>query len=250
MVMLRDVTAEAQARETLVSFAGTVAHDLNNPLTVVDGWAETLEELLTDTETVPTEAALPMLQRIRAGVGTMRAFVADLLAHAVARDQTIRGEKVDLGSVVKRVMVTRDRPGSPSPVRGEALPTVWGDRLLLQQLLDNLIGNALKYSRPGVPAEVSVVAEPVTSGWTRVRVCDNGVGIPEDQRELVFRTFHRVDPAVPGGTGLGLSICKRIVERHGGTIHALANPAGHGTCFDLTLPTTQESFESATRTGG
>jgi signal transduction histidine kinase len=146
-------------------------------------------------------------------------------------------------------MLTRDRPGSPSPVRTDGLPTVWGDRLLVPQLLDNLIGNALKYARPGVPAEVSVVAEPVDGGWTRVRVCDNGVGIPEEQRDLVFRRFHRVDPTLPGGTGLGLSICKRIVERHGGTIRAFANPAGHGSCLEFLLPTTEAAFESATRNG-
>ncbi len=247
MVMLRDVTAETQARETLVAFAGTVAHDLNNPLTVVDGWAETLEDLLRDTDTVPTEAALPMLGHVRAGVATMRTFVTDLLAHAVARDQTLRGEPVRLGTVVRRVMLTRDRPGTVSPVQTGPLPEVWGDRLLVQQLLDNLIGNALKYARPGVRPDVAVTAEAAATGWTRVRVCDNGVGIPRDHRELVFRTFHRVDPARPGGTGLGLSICKRIVERHGGTIHALPNPQGPGTCFELTLPATQEAFERATR---
>lgn len=245
MVMLRDVTAETRSRETLVAFAGTVAHDLNNPLTVVEGWTESLEDLLYEQDSVPTEAAMPMLQNIRAAVRTMTTFVADLLAHAVARDQAIRGEQVSLDSVVKRVMLTHDRPDSPSQVHTEALSDVWADRLLVQQLFDNLIGNALKYARPGVVPEVTVTADRLQTGWTCIRVCDNGVGIPAEQRDLVFRSFHRVDPAHPGGTGLGLSICKRIVERHGGTIRALANPRGHGTCFELILPTTQESFERA-----
>ena len=94
MILIRDMTADTTHRESLVSFAGTVAHDLNNPLSVIDGWAEALEEDLADSDETDALAAAPMVQHIRAGVEQMRGFIADLLAHAVARDQSLSCEPV------------------------------------------------------------------------------------------------------------------------------------------------------------
>ena len=114
------------------------------------------------------------------------------------------------------------------------IPPVHGDRVLIDQVLENLIGNALKYVTAGVRPEVDVRG-CADQGMVRVTVTDNGIGLPEGQHESIFAEFHRVHPAGYEGTGLGLAIARRIVTRHGGTIVARDNPAG-GTVFEFTLP--------------
>src|SRR4051812_49469668 len=106
---------------------------------------------------------------------------------------------------------------------------------MFRQLFDNLIGNALKYTGAQRPAEVHVGAEDGAAG-VRVVVADRGIGIPADQRDRVFTSFHRAH-ADRGytGTGLGLAICARVVDRHGGAITAAANPGG-GTRMLVDLP--------------
>jgi len=246
MVVVRDVTLERSYQDSLAGFAGTVAHDLNNPLSVIDGWAEAIEEDLGLTEDPVATAAASMVQHIRGGVEQMRGFIADLLAHAVARDQTLRCESVSLRNMVKHIAEQRDRPElrNGGIVLGE-LPDVWADKLLVRQVLDNLIGNAIKYVAPGVPPEVHVEAAPAGEGWLQIVVRDNGIGIDPDHRERVFESFHRATTGGYVGTGLGLAICKRIVERHGGHIDVAANPDG-GSIFSFTLPTTAAAFAEAT----
>ncbi len=247
MIVIRDTTTATAHRESLVSFAGTVAHDLNNPLSVIDGWAEALQDELTHSESPEALAAAPMVQHIRAGVDQMRAFVADLLAHAVARDQTLNCEQVSLHNMVKHLSATRDRPdGGGDILAAGELVEVWADRVLLRQALDNLIGNAFKYIQPGTFPRVVIEAEKAENNWAKVRVRDNGIGIPADQRDRVFDQFERLTTESYVGTGLGLAIVKRIVERHGGRITVTDNPDGVGSCFEFTLPTNAETLTTAT----
>ena len=145
MIVLRDITTASNYRESLVSFAGTVAHDLNNPLSVIDGWAEALEERLSESEESDAAAAAPMVQHIRVGVDQMRGFISDLLAHAVARDQSLKCEPVSLTNLVKHIVATRDRPHGGGEIIAGELVDVWADRVLVRQVLDNLVGNAFKY---------------------------------------------------------------------------------------------------------
>jgi signal transduction histidine kinase len=245
MIVLRDITTASNYRESLVSFAGTVAHDLNNPLSVIDGWAEALEERLSESEETDAVAAAPMVQHIRVGVDQMRAFISDLLAHAVARDQSLKCEPVSLTTLVKHIVATRDRPQSGGEIVAGELVDVWADRVLVRQVLDNLIGNAFKYIAPDTVPRVVVEAEPAEKGMARVQVRDNGIGVPLDQRDAIFEDFHRATGADYQGTGLGLAICRRIVQRHGGTIRVTGNPDGVGSCFEFTLPMTPDAFTAA-----
>jgi len=247
MIVIRDITAVSAHRDSLTSFAGTVAHDLNNPLSVIDGWAEALEEDLGESEAADALAAVPMVQHIRASVEQMRSFIADLLAHAVSRDQSLHCESVALRNLVKHIAATRDRPRNGGEILAEGdLLDVWVDRVLLRQVLDNLIGNSFKYVAPDVVPRVIIDAQRDDDGWARVRVRDNGIGIPASQRERVFDSFHRASEEKYQGTGLGLAICKRVIQRHGGTIVITDNPDGQGTCFEFTLPTTPDALARAT----
>jgi signal transduction histidine kinase len=244
MVVLRDITAASTHRESLISFAGTVAHDLNNPLSVIDGWAEALEDRLNESDSVDSAAATPMLQHIRVGVEQMRGFISDLLAHAVARDQSLTPEPVSLSRLVKHIVSSRDRPeGGGEIVVGETVD-VWADRVLVRQVLDNLIGNAFKYHAPGVVPRVLIEAEAIDHGMALVHVRDNGIGVPPEQRDRIFEDFQRATDDYQG-TGLGLSICRRIIQRHGGTITVADNPDGRGSSFEFTLPMTPHAFTDA-----
>jgi PAS domain S-box-containing protein len=247
VVVVRDITLERSYQDGLASFAGTVAHDLNNPLSVIDGWAEAIQEDLAESSDPGARAAVSMVDHIRGGVDQMRGFITDLLAHAVARDQTLRCELVSLRNMVGHIASQRDQPDLPQGglAIGE-VPDVWADKLLVRQVLDNLIGNATKYVAPGVVPVIEVSARRLDDSWVEVCVSDNGIGIDPAQRERVFDSFHRASKGTYAGTGLGLAICKRIVERHGGQIRVDANPAG-GCSFSFTLPASAAAFAAATR---
>ena len=246
MVVVRDFTRERAYEDSLVSFAGTVAHDLNNPLSVIDGWAEALEEDFAASQSREAALATPMIQHIRASVAQARGFITDLLAHTVARDQSLTCEQISLQNLVKHIAGTRDRPRNGGEIVAGDLIDVWADRVLLRQVLDNLIGNAFKYVERGTTPRVLIEAERMDDGWARVMVRDNGIGIPAAQRERVFDSFHRVMPEGYQGTGLGLAICKRIIQRHGGNIRVTDNPDGVGSCFEFTLPTNADALQRAT----
>ncbi|MCZ4499795.1 MAG: sensor signal transduction histidine kinase [Marmoricola sp.] len=234
MVNVRDVTLDRQHRDTLASFAGVVAHDLFNPLSVVDGWAEALADEFRQGPVSPAVGGL-MVGRIHDAAEHMRDFIGDLMSYTIARDQSLKQGPVDLTAMVRSLAGLRTDVTSASLiVVGDDLQ-VWADTGLVRQLLDNLIGNAVKYVAAGTRPVVEVTGEAV-GDWLEVRVADNGIGIPEHQREAVFETFHRAHGDGYRGTGLGLAICRRIVDRHGGTIHVAPGPRGTGSTFVFRLP--------------
>ena len=159
MVVVRDFTRERAYEDSLVSFAGTVAHDLNNPLSVIDGWAEALEEDFAASQSREAALATPMIQHIRASVAQARGFISDLLAHTVARDQTLTCEQISLQNLVKHIAGSRDRPRNGGEIIAADLLDVWGDRVLLRQVLDNLIGNGMKYVAKGTVPRILIETE-------------------------------------------------------------------------------------------
>ena len=238
-----DVTAERRHRDELASFAGVVAHDLLNPLATVEGWSGVGLSALADAPGHPAiEDAVDGLHRIqRAGV-RMRNLINDLLAYTTARDAALAPVDVSLRALVTELTTARvDQAQSsgglvPRFHAGDLQP-VHADPVLVRQVLDNLISNAVKYTAPGTTPEVTITATAAGDGRVRVDIRDNGIGIPDGQHGQVFDNFHRAHrTAGYAGTGLGLGICRRIVERHGGTIAAEPNPDGPGTRITFTLP--------------
>ncbi len=237
--VFHDVTSDRRERDELASFAGVVAHDLLNPLTTVEGWSEALAEEIREPGVRDPEVELEHLTRIQRAARRMRDLINDLLAYTTARDLQISPVRVDLGAVVQDVARSRTemvsgREVAPVITIGE-LPDVLAEPVLLRQVIDNLIGNSVKYVAPGVTPEITVQARE-SDGLVEIVISDNGIGIPDGQHTTVFDTFHRAHTDGYRGTGLGLSIVKRVVERHGGTITASHNPDHPGTVMRLTFP--------------
>ncbi|MEU7909181.1 ATP-binding protein [Actinoplanes sp. NPDC049118] len=252
VVLFHDVTAERRHRDELTNFAGVVAHDLLNPLACVDGWTiatrDSLEGVPDHPDLVQARADLARLAEASA---RMRGLIDGLLSYATVREAMVAPAEVEMAEVIADIARARAdaavASGKPEPhfTVGE-LPSVQADPVLVRQLLDNLVGNAIKYTAPGVVPALRITATQ-DEAMVTVRIADNGIGIPEGQHEAIFGNFHRAH-ADSGylGTGLGLAICRRIVERHGGTITATDDPAG-GSCFTFTLPRSLASAATASR---
>ena len=237
----RRMVVEEQLRQReieLVGFAGIVAHDLRSPLARITGYADFLRE-----EAAPTLDPVhrDFLERLYGGARRMQSLIDDLLDYATADNRVLSTAEVDLNQLVAEVVLDRvsgDGDQRPRVVLWP-LPSVDGDPVLLRQVIDNLIGNAIKYTPPGADPSVEITSSPQDSGGWRIEVADRGIGIPEDQRDTIFTAFTRAggSEGYPG-TGLGLAIVHRIIERHGGEVGVGPNPGG-GSVFWFTLPGTR-----------
>lgn len=247
VVAMTDVSADRQRREALEralielrrsnqeleQFAGVVSHDLAAPLAVISGYLELLADNYRDDL---DDQALKWISSAGRAVGRVQGLIEALLDYARAGSTPCRRAKADLGEVADQALMdlrdtVRDAGAKVSVASG--LPVLAVDPTLIRQLLQNLIGNAVKYRHPGRPCRISVAAEATTGGWL-VTVTDNGIGIPKPERQRVFDMFTQIDGDQPG-YGVGLSTCQRIVERHGGRIWATEAPGG-GTTVAFTVP--------------
>ncbi len=224
-----------QREAELVGFAGIVAHDLRGPLARVLGYADFLRDEAADRLDPPHQE---FLERLRGGAHRMQVLIDDLLDYATADNRAVARIAVDLHRLADDVV--REHAGAgggrTATIVVDPLPVVDGDPVLLRQVLDNLVGNAIKYTPPGSDPYVHLSSHVTGDGSLRVEVADRGIGIPAAERDTVFTAFHRAagSDRYPG-TGLGLAIVHRIVERHGGQVGVAARPGG-GSIFWFTVP--------------
>ncbi len=223
-----------RSNAALLDFASQVSHDLRNPLMAVRANAE----LLAEEPAVAGEPDLvAVVQRITEAVEDMTAMVSKVLRHASEGGRPQEGS-ADLAEVTRRVLrdlepQVRD---SGATVSVGPLPTVAGEPDLLYSVLLNLLTNSLKFTRPGVPAVVSVEATPADGCW-RLTVTDNGVGVPAGEERSVFLPYVRAQTGRDrsDGHGIGLATVHRIVTSHGGRV-GLGPAPGGGTTVWLELP--------------
>ncbi len=241
VAVFHDVTALRQREADLISFAGVVAHDLKSPLTAIMGFAEVARDKVADL----SPAAFSQLGRVLTNGRRMEQLIDDLLSYVSSRDSAIDAVDLDLKTMVDAVVADRFTavdlvPDAPAPqAHIGPLAAVHADPAMIRRLLDNLVGNALKYTPPGHPARLDISTTPAGSGWVRVEIADRGIGIPAGQHRAIFEDFHRAHlRADYAGTGLGLAICDRIITRHGGRIGVQDNPGG-GARFWFTLPSAE-----------
>jgi signal transduction histidine kinase len=234
--------AEARARRVKDDFLSIVSHELRTPLTSIQGYSQLLEgRLRADPDRNGKELA--HLRVIRSQVARMRRLVDDLLD--VSRIDrrggvSIEPEPTDLAEQLREVVAQtrREHPEREVSLEAPARLDVVADHDRIGQVLTNLVDNALKYSPHGGPIHLRAEAR---DDEVRVEVRDQGIGVPADQRDLVFERFYQADDDAGRrrftGLGLGLYICRAIVESHGGSIWTEANETdGRGSVFAFELP--------------
>ena len=240
---LVDQLSRANAAKNKV--LGMAAHDLRNPLASIRGLAEflrdgTVGELTTDQ--------LELINLIHQASQNMVSLVNDLLDVATieAGELRLMIAPVALADVIEKSVAMNAREAARKKTailfeQCEATPVLNLDADKIRQVVDNLLSNAVKYSPPGSTVRVGLRALPL--GAHAVTVRDQGKGIPEGERDRLFKDFSRLSVQPTGGeksTGLGLAICRKIVDAHGGSIVAENLPAG-GCEFRVTLPSSTQA---------
>ena len=239
LVVLRDVTELKRLEQVRREFVANVSHELRTPLASIKALVETLEAGAVDDPAVADD----FLRRIVGEVDRLAALVDELLdlARLESGRVTLHPESLDpadlLGRAVARLRPQTERARLTLELAvPPALPPVRADRARVEQVLLNLIHNAIKFTPPGGTITVGAAED---DRMLRVTVRDTGVGIAADELPRLFERFYKADKARRSdGTGLGLAIAKHIVQAHGGTIWAESRP-GEGATFGFTLPLAQ-----------
>ncbi len=221
----------------LEDFTLVASHDLQEPLRKIITFGDMIAAKLGDAD----EITLDYLARMRKTAEAMKVLIEDLLAYSRlgVRDQLF--QSVDLNMVVKNVLNGLETriARSQGSVAIKTLPKLEADPTQMHQLFQNLIGNALKYSREGVPPEVILDSSMDGNGEWAISIEDNGIGIDEQYIDKIFKPFQRLHNRMEyEGTGLGLTICNKIIVRHGGKM-TVKNRSPHGTKFQIYLPEKQ-----------
>jgi signal transduction histidine kinase len=235
--LLRHAAELSRSNAELEQFASIASHDLQEPLRKVQTFAAHLTA--TEHERLSAEGQ-DFLRRMSDAAGRMRSLIDDLLMFSRVSTKGRPFVPVDLGEVVAQVLADLEISIEESDARLTigALPTVEADPVQMRQLLQNLLGNALKFRRDGVVPELEVSAE-VDDHVAELTFKDNGIGFDAQYSTRIFRAFERLNGASSyPGTGMGLALCRKIVERHHGTIHADSVP-GDGAIFTVRLPLQQ-----------
>jgi light-regulated signal transduction histidine kinase (bacteriophytochrome) len=218
----------------LEAFSYSVSHDLRGPLHVIDGFSKALLE--KHGEVLPPQA-LHYLNRIAAGAQSMNHLIEDLLGFAKGARAMLVRQDIDLAPLAQQVLAQLRQRFPQSPVQvgmDPSMPAV-ADPALIVVVLDNLIGNAWKFSSRGAHPRIEVASVQAAGAARVYRVCDNGAGFDMAHADKLFMPFQRLHSAAEfEGTGIGLATVRRIVERHGGRIWAQAAP-GRGASFYFTL---------------
>ncbi len=237
LLFLKDITEEKRVETIKKDFVANVSHELRTPLASIKGYSETLLDGGMDDKGTLKE----FLRVIDRHATRMARLIDDLLtlSRLESHQMTIVSAPVDLNELIHATMKgfekqARDKGIVIASALPDGLPKVLGDRDRLEQVMVNLLDNAIKYTPSG--GRVSVTAEK-TKGAVRVDVKDTGIGIPAADIPRIFERFYRVDKARSrelGGTGLGLAIVKHIIQGHNGKMQVESSP-GKGSTFSFTI---------------
>jgi signal transduction histidine kinase len=238
-----------RSNKELQDFASVASHDLQEPLRKIQAFSDRLRSRCAGAL---DEQGCQYLDRIQNAAGRMQTLINDLLTYARVATKARPFVTTDLVSITREVV--SDLEARIEQVNGRVLvgelPSVEADPLQIRQLMQNLIGNSLKYKRSDVPPVVSIYSHHLAGGpattqttpsdpYCQILVEDNGIGFDEVYSEKIFTIFQRLHGRTEyEGTGVGLAVCRKIVERHGGTITARSTP-GQGSTFTVTLPVRQ-----------
>jgi PAS domain S-box-containing protein len=240
-----------RSNRELQDFAQVASHDLQEPLRKILSFGDRLKSKAGDSL---NEECQDCLQRMTSAAARMQTLIRDLMEFSRVDTKGQPFVTVDLGSIASEVSADLEARAEQTGgrIEIEALPAIDADPMQMRQLLQNLIGNALKYYRPGIPPVVRIYSrklEAMREEFSKddalplqtceILVADNGIGFDEKYLDRIFTVFQRLHNKTEyEGTGVGLAICRKIVERHGGSITARSRP-GEGATFVVTLPLVQ-----------
>ena len=218
-----------RSNKELEDFAYIASHDLQEPLRKILAFGDRFESRYKDQL---SEDAIEYLDRMLRSAQRMRVLVEGLLTYARVASKDIPYRQVELQSLIREVLddmeVTIEEQKAEVVVH--ELPAVEANPIQLTQVFQNLIGNSLKFHKPNEPARVNIEGEIIEDGeqkkYARVRVADQGIGIPDEYQDKIFNIFQRLHGrSAYEGTGIGLAVVRRIIERHNGAIRFLAKRA-------------------------
>lgn len=242
-IVMQDITALKEAERLKDEFVALVSHELKNPLTSIKGYVQLLRFQLEQTHPLAlSEQAQLCLRVIEEEVDRLSGLASDVID--VARLQSgrleLRLDEVELVSLVRRVAQRQQITTTTHPIAVQSDPeALWlrADRSRLEQVLLNLVGNAIKYSPVGGPIGIRLT-QAAEAPQVQVSIQDHGIGIPREQQARLFGRFVRATNASAqgiSGTGLGLFLCRELIERHGGQIW-VESEEGQGTTINFVLP--------------
>ena len=247
---MRDFSARLErSNRELQDFAYVASHDLQEPLRKVTVFGDRLKTKFNDTL---GDVGRDYLDRMLKATDRMQSLINELLTYSRVASKSHSFAQVDLAEAAREVVGDLEARVEQVSAKVEigALGTIEAESLQIRQLFQNLIGNALKFHRPGVTPRITLEAATFTEpahvtvdglprDMLRLTVADNGIGFEEKYAERIFQVFQRLHSrAAYEGTGMGLAIARKIVERHGGVIAAKSAP-GEGATFTITLPVKQ-----------
>lgn len=239
IILLLDVTEQQRAERIRRDFSANVSHELKTPLTSISGFAEMLAGGMVREEADVRRFA----ERIGQEASRLVTLTDDIIRLSrIESEGQLDTEPVDLYALcqqsAERLRFYAGQKEVSVEVAGEAA-TVAANARMLEELIGNLLENAIKYNLPGGKVRAQTAIE---GGWAVIRVSDTGIGIPPEHQARVFERFYRVDKSrskQTGGTGLGLSIVKHVAERHGGIVTVSSQETG-GSLFTVKIPLTRK----------
>ncbi len=237
LLFLQDITEEKRVEAIKKDFVANVSHELRTPLASIKGYSETLlDGGMDDRETLRE-----FLKIIDRHATRMARIIDDLLilSRLESQKMPMDSRPVDLGELVSSTASGFEKQARDKGIRlswsvEDGLPMVWGDRDRLEQVMVNLLDNAIKYTPSGGLVRVNASRK---NGLVQVDIADTGIGIPQEDIPRIFERFYRVDKARSrelGGTGLGLAIVKHIIQGHEGRVWVRSTP-GKGSTFSFSL---------------
>lgn len=184
------------------------------------------------------------LKKVQTATDRMFSMIEGVLSYSTISSAEQPAAKVNLNDVIKHIEIDLEVliAQKQCSIQKEELPIIEGANVLLYQLFYNIINNSLKFSKPEVPAQIQIAASQFEAGgieWTKITITDNGIGLDPHYTDKIFNAFARLNSKDKyEGTGLGLALCKKIVERHHGSIEA-SGVANESATFTIVLPLKQ-----------
>ncbi|MPR32015.1 sensor histidine kinase [Salmonirosea aquatica] len=233
------------ANEELNQFAYVASHDLQSPLKTIEGYLGLLESRYASQL---DEAGLKLVRTTASSANRMRTLINDLLDFSqTGLNQEFAQVDMDILMAETLEELQNEISASGAQMRVSPLPVLWVARNDIKRVMQNLIGNAIKYSKKGSVPEIEIWAREKPDDWLFC-VSDNGIGIDETYFNKIFLVFQRLHGRQEyPGTGVGLATCKKIIETHGGKIWVQSSP-GKGSDFFFTIPKNPKTIHDFQRT--